>query len=226
MKKEFLFIQFIVFIFFLNCTVKEKPSYSYLALGDSYTIGESVNENDRWPVQLSKKLNAIGIAFSAPEIIAKTGWTTDELKTGIDNQILNYPYDWVSLMIGVNNQYRNRPIENFKEEFETLIDLALSFNGNNKKRLFVLSIPDWGKMPFAKNRNQEQISREIDDFNQVIYEICALKEVLFIDITPLSRRVENHPEWIGSDGLHPSGLQYTEWVNEILTHIEPLVADE
>jgi lysophospholipase L1-like esterase len=226
MKKEFLLIQFIVFIFFLNCTVKEKPSYSYLALGDSYTIGESVNENDRWPVQLSKKLNAIGIAFSAPEIIAKTGWTTDELKTGIDNQILNYPYDWVSLMIGVNNQYRNRPIENFKEEFETLIDLALSFNGNNKKRLFVLSIPDWGKMPFAKNRNQEQISREIDDFNQVIYEICALKEVLFIDITPLSRRVENHPEWIGSDGLHPSGLQYTEWVNEILTHIEPLVADE
>lgn len=226
MKKKILFIQFIVFIFFLNCTVKEKPSYSYLALGDSYTIGESVNENDRWPVQLSKKLNAIGIAFSAPEIIAKTGWTTDELKTGIDNQILNYPYDWVSLMIGVNNQYRNRPIENFKEEFETLIDLALSFNGNNKKRLFVLSIPDWGKMPFAKNRNQEQISREIDDFNQVIYEICALKEVLFIDITPLSRRVENHPEWIGSDGLHPSGLQYTEWVNEILTHIEPLVADE
>lgn len=226
MKKEFLLIQFIVFIFFLNCTVKEKPSYSYLALGDSYTIGESVNENDRWPVQLSKKLNAIGIAFSAPEIIAKTGWTTDELKTGIDNQILNYPYDWVSLMIGVNNQYRNRPIENFKEDFETLIDLALSFNGNNKKRLFVLSIPDWGKMPFAKNRNQEQISREIDDFNQVIYEICALKEVLFIDITPLSRRVENHPEWIGSDGLHPSGLQYTEWVNEILTHIEPLVADE
>ena len=226
MKKEFLLIQFIVFIFFLNCTVKEKPSYSYLALGDSYTIGESVNENDRWPVQLSKKLNAIGIAFSAPEIIAKTGWTTDELKTGIDNQILNYPYDWVSLMIGVNNQYRNRPIENFKEEFETLIDLALSFNGNNKKRLFVLSIPDWGKMPFAKNRNQEQISREIDNFNQVIYEICALKEVLFIDITPLSRRVENHPEWIGSDGLHPSGLQYTEWVNEILTHIEPLVADE
>ncbi|MEK9741147.1 MAG: SGNH/GDSL hydrolase family protein [Flavobacteriaceae bacterium] len=226
MKKKILFIQFIVFIFFLNCTVKEKPSYSYLALGDSYTIGESVNENDRWPVQLSKKLNSIGIAFSAPEIIAKTGWTTDELKTGIDNQILNYPYDWVSLMIGVNNQYRNRPIENFKEEFETLIDLALSFNGNNKKRLFVLSIPDWGKMPFAKNRNQEQISREIDDFNQVIYEICALKEVLFIDITPLSRRVENHPEWIGSDGLHPSGLQYTEWVNEILTHIEPLVADE
>lgn len=226
MKKKFLFIQFIVFIFFLNCTVKEKPSYSYLALGDSYTIGESVNENDRWPVQLSKKLNAIGIAFSAPEIIAKTGWTTDELKTGIANQILNYPYDWVSLMIGVNNQYRNRPIENFKEDFETLIDLALSFNGNNKKRLFVLSIPDWGKMPFAKNRNQEQISREIDDFNQVIYEICALKEVLFIDITPLSRRVENHPEWIGSDGLHPSGLQYTEWVNEILTHIEPLVADE
>jgi len=225
MKKGFLFFQLIAFICFLSCSEKEKTTYSFLALGDSYTIGESVSEGERWPVQLSKKMSEMGIEIEVPTIIAKTGWTTDELKTGIDNAILDFPYDWVSLMIGVNNQYRGRPIENFREEFETLIDLALSFSGNTKQ-LFVLSIPDWGQMPFAKDRNQEQISREIDDFNQVIYEICARKEVVFIDITPLSRLLDTHPDWIASDGLHPSGQQYAAWVNEIITQLEPVLADE
>ena len=205
-----------VFSFLILSCEKQQLKESYLALGDSYTIGEAVSENERWPVQLFKALEGKNRILDSPKIIAQTGWTTADLKMGIDNAILDFPYDWVSLLIGVNNQYQGKSISNFKEEFEQLLSQALLFAGNKKDRIFVVSIPDWGEMPFAKNRDREKIATEIDNFNQVIYEICAQKEIAFIDITPLSRTVEAHPEFVASDGLHPSGVQYSQWVKEII----------
>jgi lysophospholipase L1-like esterase len=205
-----------VFSFLILGCEKQQLKESYLALGDSYTIGEAVSENERWPVQLVKALEGKNRILDSPKIIAQTGWTTADLKMGIDNAILDFPYDWVSLLIGVNNQYQGKSILNFKEEFEQLLSQALLFAGNKKDRIFVVSIPDWGEMPFAKNRDREKIATEIDNFNQVIYEICAQKEIAFIDITPLSRTVEAHPEFVASDGLHPSGVQYSQWVKEII----------
>ena len=215
MKKNRFYILGLLLISFTSCQ-KEVQLQSYLALGDSYTIGEAVEEKHRWPMQLADSLAQKNIVLGVPDIIAKTGWTTDELKSGIDNSSLNYPYDWVSLLIGVNNQYRGRSIEEFRKEFEVLLSEALTFSGNRRERVFVVSIPDWGVMPFAERRDREQIATEIDNFNQVIYEVCTIEEIEFIDITPLSRNVDVHPDWIAKDGLHPSGKQYAEWVQKIL----------
>ena len=201
----------------LLASCKQKAvKQSYLALGDSYTQGEAVSESERWPVQLAKALENENVTIAPQKIIAQTGWTTDELKKGIDEAVLDYPYDWVSLLIGVNNQYRGYNLATFKTEFEELLTQSILFAGNKKERVFVVSIPDWGVMPFAKNRDQEQIATEIDNFNQVIYEVCAREEIAFIDITPLSRTVNLHPEFIASDGLHPSGDQYAAWIKEMI----------
>jgi len=210
-----LFLSILIGLLLTSCH-KEKVKQSFLALGDSYTIGESVSEYERWPVQLVAALENKNIFIAPPKIIAKTGWTTEELKTGIDQAILDYPYYWVSLLIGVNNQYRGNSISAFKTEFEQLLTQAILFSGNRKDRVFVVSIPDWGVMPFAKDRDQSQIAMQIDNFNQVIYEVCARQEIAFIDITPISRTVSEHPEFIASDGLHPSGSQYANWIKEII----------
>ena len=190
----------------------------YLALGDSYTIGESVAENLRWPNQLVEQLNQKEKVFDRATIVAKTGWTTDELMEGIKNSNLKERYDYVSLLVGVNNQYRGRSQENFKVEFTVLLEKSIALAGSNKERVFVLSIPDWGVMPFAKGRNQEQIGLEIDQFNAIIKKVCALYKVSFYDITPISRRATNQTELIASDGLHPSGKMYSLWVEKVRSH--------
>ena len=215
MKAFLRFIVFISLFLFFSCK-DEITKQTFLALGDSYTIGESVGQNERWPEQLTLELAEKSIALAPPTIIAKTGWTTDELQDGINQAPLDYPYDWVSLLIGVNNQYRGLDIETFKEEFENLLSQAIIFSGNKNAHVFVISIPDWGVMPFAKSQNQEKIATEIDDFNQAIYEICIHNNIRFVDITPISRQVSNHPEWIATDDLHPSGEQYAQWVKELL----------
>ena len=165
-KKKLLF--FYTSLFVLHSCQTNNESQSYLALGDSYTIGESVPENQRWPSQLTKLLSEKNIHISLPRIIAKTGWTANELKTEINNSKLDYPYDWVSLLIGVNNQYQGKSLKEFKGHFEILLSDAITFAGNNKEQVFVVSIPDWGVMPFSKNLDKEKIAKEIDDFNQVI----------------------------------------------------------
>ena len=190
----------------------------YLALGDSYTIGESVDENLRWPNQLVEQLNQKEKVFDRATIVAKTGWTTDELLEGIKNNYLKERYDFVSLLIGVNNQYRGRSQENFKAEFTVLLEKSIALAGGKKERVFVLSIPDWGVMPFAKGRNQEQIGLEIDQFNAIIKKVCVLYAVSFYDITPISRRATNQTELIASDGLHPSGKMYSLWVEKVRSH--------
>jgi lysophospholipase L1-like esterase len=192
---------------------------SYLALGDSYTIGESVSENERWPVQLSKSLTKSGVEITSPQIIARTGWTTDELKAKIVSEKITKTYDLVSLLIGVNNQYRGRSVEQFRAEFIDLLETAIKFAGNKPERVFVVSIPDWGVTPFGGKGQNKTISEQIDLFNKVKKEETEKKGILFIDITPISRQAINDVSLIAEDGLHPSGKMYQQWVEKILPEL-------
>ena len=217
MKKLLLYCYFSILFSFISCRENaSSTSQSYLAIGDNYTIGESISESQSWPIQLIKLLSEKNIHLSSPRIIAKTGWTTDELKKEINNSNLDYPYDWVSLLIGVNNQYRRRNLQEFRKQFETLLSDAITFSGNKKDKVFVVSIPDWGVMPFAEGLDKEQIANEIDDFNQIIYEICAFEGISFVDITPISRIAKTRNDYIANDSLHPSGIQYKAWVQKII----------
>ncbi|MFY0606863.1 MAG: SGNH/GDSL hydrolase family protein [Cyclobacteriaceae bacterium] len=190
-------------------------SINFLALGDSYTIGESVPQNERWPVLLAKALNENNILTNDPTIVAITGWTTDELQRGIANAALADSYDLVSLLIGVNNQYRGYPIAQYETEFTVLIDKAIAFAGGSKGT-FVVSIPDYGVTPFGQTKDPETIGRELDEYNAMAKEIAEAKGVLFIDITPISREALTDPTLVAGDGLHPSGKMYLEWV-ELMT---------
>lgn len=192
--------------------------YTYLALGDSYTIGESVNENERFPVQLTDKLKKNGIEISAPLIIAKTGWTTDELMAAISDKNVKDTFNIVTLLIGVNNQYRGRSSESYRTELKQLIDIAISYAGGKKENVFVLSIPDWGVTPFAEGRDRKKIGEEIDEYNKVKKEECEKAGIKFYDITEISRM--NDASLTASDGLHPSGKQYSLWVEKIYPDIK------
>ena len=187
-------------------------SLSFLALGDSYTIGESVPEEERWPVQLAKKMSENGVSVRDPRIIATTGWRTDQLKGAIESASgLGPKYDIVSLLIGVNNQYQGRSVESFAPEFEELLQIAIQQAGGDKDHVFVVSIPDYGKTPFGASK-EEQIARELDDYNRVSKEISEKYGVAYYNITPISREAKENPELIAPDNLHPSGEMYRRWV--------------
>jgi lysophospholipase L1-like esterase len=188
----------------------------YLALGDSYTIGQSVPEKDRFPVLLVNELNSKNYNFNAPKIIAQTGWTTGELKAAIAKENITKKYNLVSLLIGVNNQYRGNSINQFRTEFIELLNTAISFADNNVKNVIVISIPDWGVSPFAENRDRTKISEEIDLFNAVKKEETQRKGVLFVDITGISRQAINKTRYFANDGLHFSGEMHQLWVNKII----------
>jgi len=204
--------------------VKEK--LKYLALGDSYTIGESVEVAQRYPVQIADSLEKRGYRMEAPRIIAVTGWTTSDLKAGIKAASPQGPYDLVSLLIGVNNQYRGMDINIYRKEFGELIDQSIFFAGNDTGRVIVLSIPDWGVTPFASSRDREKIAREIDQYNAINKEITLSRGVVWIDVTGISRLAVNDPALIASDGLHPSGKMYTEWVKLALPEIVKMLKEE
>ncbi|MFT3908641.1 MAG: SGNH/GDSL hydrolase family protein [Ferruginibacter sp.] len=192
-------------------------SCSYLALGDSYTIGEQVLLAENFPYQAVQLLrrNNNKFDFTAPEIIAKTGWTTDELAAAIAETKFLPKYDFVSLLIGVNNQYRGRPVENYKQEFEGLLQKAIQFAGNDRNRVFVLSIPDWGITPFAAGRDNNVIAKEIDAFNAACKLITESMHCHFIDITADQRADNNKEGFIATDGLHPSGKEYAKWAKKL-----------
>ncbi len=183
----------------------------FLALGDSYTIGESVVSEERWPVRLAQLLRAEHIDVGDPTIIATTGWTTDELWAGIDQANPQGPFDLVSLLIGVNNQYRGREAEEYRAQFVELLQRAISFAGGRPARVLVLSIPDWGVTPFAEGRDRAEIANQIDLFNAINREESARGGVHYIDVTPLSRRASAEASLTASDGLHPSGKMYAGW---------------
>lgn len=190
---------------------------TYLALGDSYTIGEQVVFSENFPCQVVRKLRLKGPddQWMAPEILAKTGWTTDELLDATSKHVFLPEYDFVTLLIGVNNQYRGRSAENFRPEFRQLLNLALRLSGDRPSRVMVLSIPDWGVTPFAADRDRMAIAREIDLFNQVCLEEARDAGVHFIDITGSQRADGGHPDFLAADGLHPSSKEYEKWANAV-----------
>ena len=190
-------------------------SVRYLALGDSYTIGESVREADRFPSQLTALLVREGLPTEVT-IVARTGWTTDELWQGIQSRSLEPPYDLVSLLIGVNNQYRGYDINEYREGFKFLLNKAIEYSGGDPDRVIVFSIPDWGVTPFASGRDEAKIASEIDAFNLVNFEETEKTGAHYVDITPVSRRAKNDDSLIAPDGLHPSGAMYAEWANRAL----------
>lgn len=190
---------------------------TYLALGDSYTIGEQVPLSDSFPYQTIQFLRkgAIGYDFVAPEIIAKTGWTTDELATAMDETSFLEKYDLVSLLIGVNNQYRGRDVDNYKQEFEGLLQKAIQLAGNEHNHVFVLSIPDWGITPFAAQRDIRKIAEEIDEYNTACRLIAESHHCHFIEITQSLRIDGNVEGFVAADGLHPSGKEYKKWAQKL-----------
>ncbi|MGA0987465.1 MAG: SGNH/GDSL hydrolase family protein [Flavobacteriaceae bacterium] len=217
MKLHHLFLVLFTSFSLVEAANTQPPSHpkTFLALGDSYTIGEGVDEPSRWPNQLVAELNKEKQQFEQPTILAKTGWTTDELLNALDTAALESTYDYVSLLIGVNNQYRNRTVTSFEPEFTALLSRAIAFANNNTKKVIVLSIPDWGVTPFAKDRDSEKIAEEIAAYNTAIEHICDEKGVTFFDITPISKRALNNPDYLADDQLHPSAQMYAEWVAEI-----------
>jgi len=188
-------------------------STRYLALGDSYTIGEGVPQAGTWPFQLAAALRAQGIELDDPQVIATTGWTTDELAAAIDAEAPQGPYALVSLLIGVNNQYRGRPLAEYRQQFEQLLQRAIALAGEDPRRVLVLSTPDWGFTPYAQQngRDAAQVAREIDDFNAAAHACCGDYGVAFVDITATSRDGGETVEMLADDGLHPSAAMYGRW---------------
>lgn len=228
--------QFVLIFLFFTYFIANLSSYSmqqsmqkkyhYLALGDSYTIGEKVTSSENFPNQVFAELKD-KINIEAPRIIATTGWTTDELEAGIvdanKKEALLSNYDFVTLLIGVNNQYRGRDVENYKTEFKELLKKAIQFAGNRNERVAVLSIPDWGVTPFAEGRDREKISEEIDMYNRANQKIAARYNIYYINITPWTREAANDPTLLAEDGLHPSGKEYQRWAKKIASRFLSLI---
>jgi lysophospholipase L1-like esterase len=204
-----------------------EKTYHMLCLGDSYTIGESVTEQERFPMQTVELLKKDGINFDKPTIIAKTGWTTDELAAAIKgvNYKAHSDNEFVTLLIGVNNQYRDRDAEQYRKEFIELLHTALQYASNKSNHVFVISIPDWGATPFAVNdrRSREEIGKAIDLYNSINKEEALNAHLNYIDITPISRQLKEHPDFVAGDGLHPSGKMYGEWAKLLARKIEEAV---
>ena len=205
--------------------IEEQP-LTYLALGDSYTIGESVSEEARWPLQLADSLRKRGVEIDKPKIIAKTGWTTGDLLSGMDVQLEDgEQYDLVSILIGVNNQYQGRSIEEYEQELQTIFDRAIARSKTGAAGVFAVSIPDYGATPFGASR-AEEIAKEIEEFNAVFERIAEAHDVPFYNITPVSKRAKNEPDLVAEDGLHPSGKMYSLWVNEFVDEVLEKISAE
>ncbi|MES2763034.1 MAG: GDSL-type esterase/lipase family protein [Bacteroidota bacterium] len=219
-------VKFILLFFFpivfLAQPLQAQSPLRFLALGDSYTIGQSVAVNQRWPVQLRDSLAVRGIVTDTMRIIATTGWRTDNLINAITNQQLQQQhYNLVSLLIGVNNQYQGTPVSQYRTEFPQLLDSAIRYAGGDTSHVFVVSIPDYGYTPYGQQTlMQPQISQEIDQYNTINKHFADSFNIRYFDITPISRLGLIQPNLVASDGLHPSGIQYGEWVKLMLQYID------
>lgn len=197
-----------------------------LALGDSYTIGEGVAPAERWPEQLAAVLRGGGQVVAGPRIIARTGWTTDELTQAIAASNVAADYDLVSLLIGVNDQYRGRPVSDYPERFRALLRQAIGFAGGRPERVLVLSIPDWGVTPFAADRDRARIAAEIDAYNSVNRAETEAAGGRYVDVTAISREAANDASLLAPDGLHPSAAMYARWVELALPVARAALAGE
>lgn len=203
----------------LQAQTSKAVNKKFLALGDSYTIGESVEEKDRWPEQLAKALKEDGKNIGRPRIIGVTGWRTDQLKKAIEEAHLKNEYGLVSLLIGVNNQYQKKSVESYAPEFEELLQRAITLAEGKKENVFVVSIPDYGFTPFGQSR-QTEISNAIDQFNDTNRSITERLGVRYVYITDLTREGLKNPEYVANDGLHPSGKMYARWVERIIKSMD------
>ncbi|MFC6997272.1 SGNH/GDSL hydrolase family protein [Rufibacter roseus] len=200
-------------------------SAKYLALGDSYTIGQGVSSNQTWPMHLSNQLSQGGVGVGEPLIIAQTGWTTGDLLRQLKNMSLPNDYSMVSLQIGVNNQYQGRSIEEFRREFRALLTVSKNHAQNNAKNVLVLTIPDWGATPFAASQNKTQISVQIKQFNDVIYDESGKMGIAVGNVNDLSLQASTTPTLLASDGLHYSGSMYEKWAERVLPLAKTILAD-
>ena len=209
-----------------DTTVKTIDSLNYLALGDSYTIGEDVPQIDSYPYQLTDLLNAHSLKVKPPGIIATTGWTTDELISAIAKSgITDKKFDFVTLLIGVNDQYRRLSQDNYREKFAQVLNMAINFAKGDTSRIFVLSIPDWGVTPFASGQN-DVIGPQIDQFNAINKAISLKARVNYLNITDISRQAATDLTLIAADGLHPSGKMYAEWVKLLEPMVQAQIKDQ
>jgi lysophospholipase L1-like esterase len=200
---------------FMYSQPDKKDPIQFLALGDSYTIGESVKEEDRWPEQLSALLRSKGYTVEKPRIIAITGWRTDQLKKAIEDASLKQEYNLVSLLIGVNNQYQGKTPESYRPEFEELLTMAIQLAKGKKENVFVVSIPDYGFTPFGQPK-QAEISKALDRYNEINKTITEKARVRYVNITDISRKGIMDPDLVADDKLHPSGKQYQLWAERII----------
>ena len=191
----------------------------YLALGDSYTIGEGVSEQERWPVRLVKELNQRGQNIADPQIIATTGWTTGELLAAISEAEPRSEYNLVSLLIGVNNQYRGLALDIFREDINALVQRAIYFARKKPEGVMVLSIPDYSVTPFAAQKEPQHIARELEVYNTLTESVCRRLGVAYYNITALSKKAAMDPGLLAEDALHPSGQMYAQWVDNIFPYV-------
>ncbi|WP_341905567.1 SGNH/GDSL hydrolase family protein [Fluviicola taffensis] len=213
MKLTKIILGFTMILSLTHCTTS-KEGLSYLALGDSYTIGESVVTNSNFPYQLADSIWNEGEEYTSPVIIARTGWRTDQLMEAIESANLKKEYDLVTLLIGVNNEFQGRSLEEYERDFISLCQKSIELAGNKKERVFVLSIPDYGYTPYGKT-NMNRISSRIDLFNASNKRIADSLQLNYIDITRISRQGLSDPDLVADDGLHPSAKMYGLWVQEI-----------
>ena len=195
----------------------EASGLRYLALGDSYTIGHDVDPSARWPEQLARRLRTDGIDIAAPRIIAITGWTTTHLSDAMDAAEPLGQWDFVTLLIGVNDQYDRDPVDLYRQRFDALLRRSITLAGEHAQRVLVVSIPDWGVTPFAQQGPHDPvaIASEIDAYNAAAREVCDSRRVAFVDITPHSRTHGAPPAMLVDDGLHPSALMYAAWADAV-----------
>jgi lysophospholipase L1-like esterase len=189
--------------------------YTYLALGDSYTIGEKVPLHDNFPYQTTELLREKKIEVADPVIVAKTGWTTDELAMAVREEGIKETFSFVTLLIGVNNQYQGREVENYRQEFTQLLDQAIVFANGHTQNVFVLSIPDWGVTPFAEGKDRQKVANEIDAYNAAKKDITLAHKCNYLDITDSTRKNGTTREYLAEDGLHPSAREYTIWAERL-----------
>lgn len=193
-------------------------SVRYLALGDSYTIGEGVPEAARWPLRVAAALHDDGLDLAPPQLLAATGWSTDELDAAIDAAAPQGPFDLVSLLVGVNDQYRGRPAAAYRAPYRALLARAVAFAGRRPQRVLAVSIPDWGVTPFARHHERDPavVGAELDAYNAIAADEAARAGVHWIDVTALSRACGDDRALLAADGLHPGPDQYARWAQQVL----------
>ena len=203
-----------------------KPAKTFLALGDSYTIGSGVESNESWPLQLWNALIQRDVLLDEPQIIARNGWTTQDLLQGIQQADLRNDYDLVTLLIGVNEQYRGFSIDGYRRRFADLLQKAVDLSGGQSTRVVVLSIPDWGVTPFAGGRDMAIVARQIDEFNRANQQEALKAGVHYVDVTAISRLAANQPGLLAPDHLHPSAAMYALWIEKLLPIAERIFQEE